>query len=262
MTQQRMAGGNEFQSKMKEAAKGPGGQEHKTKSATLIGADAYDRQVRRDSQGGGGGGAPSPGGGGSNSRMNENLASYANMSNSATQSNGNFSAEAGNKWANAAREQKNMNKDEQKGFSDQRITNNVDYANAQQNRNFQKEGEYTMNKINNYTNNAKAHREDNTQNTTKVANRTVNKYLEMNKSKKYSTVDVARLDHTIRQAPLVDRARSETQGLKTFGDMYSYGRNELPNFTPGGDADKVETPDFQGIYNDTRNDINSIKIKK
>ena len=45
MTQQRMAGDNEFQSKMKQAASGPGGQEHKTKPATLFGADAYDRQV-------------------------------------------------------------------------------------------------------------------------------------------------------------------------------------------------------------------------
>ena len=255
MTQQRMAGGNEFQSKMKEAAKGPGGQEHKTKSATLIGADAYDRQVRRDSQSGGGGE-----GGGSNSRMNENLAAYTNMSNSATQSNGNFSAETGNKWANAAREQKNTNKEEQKGFSDQRITNNVDYANVQQNRNFQKEGDYTMNKINNYTNNAKDHREDNTAKATKFADKSVKKYLELNKQ--YQSTNIAQLDKTIRQAPMYDKAKSDVQGLNTYGDMYSYKRNELPTFTPGGDAKPVETPDFRGIYNDTRDDINSIKIKK
>jgi hypothetical protein len=49
MSQQRMAGDNEFQSKMRQAASGPGGQEHKTKPASLMGAGAWDTQVQRES---------------------------------------------------------------------------------------------------------------------------------------------------------------------------------------------------------------------
>ena len=116
-----------------------------------------------------------------------------------------------------------------------------------------------MRTTNNFVNNAKAHREDNTSKATQFANNTVQKYMSMNKGNQVT--NVAKLDQGIRQAPMYDKAKSEVQGMKTYGDMYRYGREGLPN-SPGGDAKPVETPDFQGIYNDTRNDINSIKIKK
>ena len=253
MTQQRMAGDNQFQSKMKQAAKGPGGQEHKTKPASLIGADAYDRQVNRESQSFNNSAI-------SGSRNAENIQAYANASKQATASNGDFSINAGNKWASAARDQKNRNKEDQKGFSDNRITNNVNYANAQQDRNLSKNEGFAMRTTNNFINNAKAHREDNTSKAQQFANNTVSKYMDMNKNNQ--SINVAKLDQAIRQAPMYDKARSDLQGLNTYGDMYSYGRKELPNFTPGGDAKPVETPDFRGIYNDTRDDINSTKIKK
>ena len=253
MTQQRMAGDNEFQSKMKQAAKGPGGQEHKTKPASLIGADAYDRQVNRESQSFNNSAI-------SGSRNAENIQAYANASKQATASNGDFSINAGNKWASAARDQKNMNKYEQKGFSDNRINNNVNYANSQQDRNLRKNEGFAMRTTNNFVNNAKAHREDNTAKATQFANNTVQKYMSMNKGNQVT--NVAKLDQGIRQAPMYDKAKSEVQGMKTYGDMYRYGREGLPNFQPGGDAAPVETPDFRGIYNDTRDDINNIKIKK
>ena len=253
MAQQRMAGGNEFQSKMKEAAKSPGGQEHKTKPATLFGADAYDRQVSRESQSFNNSAI-------SGSRNAENIQAYANASKQATAGNADFSINTSNKYANNAREQKNINKQQQQGFSDNRINNNVNYANAQQDRNLAKNEGFAMRTTNNFVNNAKAHREDNTAKATQFANNTVNKYMAMNKGNQ--TTNVAQLDQSIRQAPMYDKAKSEVQGLNTYGDMYRYGREGLQNFTPGGDANEVQTPDFRGIYNDTRKDINSIKIKK
>ena len=253
MTQQRMAGNNEFQSKMKQAASGPGGQEHKTKPASLFGADAYDRQVQRESQSFNNAAI-------SGSRNANNIQAYADASKQATASNGDFSINAGNKWANAGREQKNTNKQDQKGFSDNRINNNVNYANTQQDRNLSKNEGFAMRTTNNFVNNAKAHREDNTSKATQFANNTVQKYMSMNKGNQVT--NVAKLDQGIRQAPMYDKAKSEVQGMKTYGDMYRYGREGLPNFSPGGDAKPVETPDFRGIYNDTRDDINSIKIKK
>ena len=48
MSQQRMAGGNQFQQDMQKAAKGPGGQSHKTSAPSLMGAGAWDRQVERE----------------------------------------------------------------------------------------------------------------------------------------------------------------------------------------------------------------------
>ena len=253
MTQQRMAGDNEFQSKMKQAASGPGGQEHKTKPATLFGADAYDRQVERESQSFNNAAV-------SGSRNAENIQAYAEASKKATQSNGNFSIDSANKYVNNARSQGNTNKQENKGFSDNRINNNVNYANAQQDRNLAKNEGFAMNTTNNFVNNAKGHREDNTAKATQFANNTVQKYMSMNKGNQVT--NVAKLDQGIRQAPMYDKAKSEVQGMKTYGDMYRYGREGLPNFSPGGDAKPVETPDFRGIYNDTRDDINSIKIKK
>jgi hypothetical protein len=253
MAQQRMAGDNEFQSKMKQAEKGPGGQEHKTKPATLFGADAYDRQVQRESQSFNNAAI-------SGSRNADNIQAYANASKQATANNGDFSINAGNKWANAGREQKNTNKQDQKGFSDNRINNNVNYANAQQDRNLAKNEGFAMRTTNNFVNNAKAHREDNTAKATQFANNTVQKYMAMNKGNQVT--NVAKLDQGIRQSPLYDEAKSKVQGLNTYGDMYRYGREEMPNFSRPDDPEEIKTPDFRGIYNDTRDDISNIKIKK
>ena len=252
MTQQRMAGSNEFQSKMKEAAKGPGGQEHKTKPASLFGADAYDRQVQRESQSYNNAAI-------SGSRNAENIAAYANASKAATAANGNFSINTGNKYVNSAREQSNTNKQQDAGFSDNRVSNNVDYANRQQDRNLQKNEGFSMATTNNFVNNAKNHREDNTKKATALADQTVDKYLAKNKGTQ--SVNIGALDQVIRQAPLADRAYSTISGLNTYGDMYRYGRESLPTFNQPTPAKPVEKPDFQGMYNDVRDDISNVKVK-
>ena len=251
MATQRMAGGNEFQSKMQQAAKGPGGQEHKTKPASLFGADAYDRQVQRESQSFNNAAI-------SGSRNAENIQAYANASKQATAANGNFSVDTGNKWSNAGREQKKINKEDQKGFSDNRITNNVNYANSQRGNNIKNNEGFAMGITNDYINNAKEHREDNTRKAADFATRTVNKYINMNKG--IQPTNVAALDQQVRKAPIVDKAKSEVQGLKTYGDMYRYGREGLPTFNMPNPMKEVEKPDLDKIGDKYSDKIEDMKI--
>ena len=246
-----MAGDNEFQSKMKQAASGPGGQEHKTKPASLMGAGAWDTQVARESQQK------------NNSAIQgstgaANLADYINVSKSATQGNNSFSVDSANKFTNNTRDQSNVNKSQNEGFSSSRVNNNVQFANQQQDNNLRKNEGFAMNTTNNFVNNAKNHREDNTAKATAFADRTVDKYIAKNKAT--SNINVNSLDQTIRKAPIVDKAYSTMEGLNTYGDMYSYGRKELPGFnlpTPQGPS---KDPDIKGIYNDARKYIKKTKL--
>lgn len=246
-----MAGDNEFQSKMKQAAKGPGGQEHKTKPATLFGADAYDRQVGRET-------AQNDNAAISGSTGASNLQSYINVSKSATQGNQNFSVDSANKFTNNTRDQSNVNKQQNAGFSDQRINNNSNFANAQQDKAFAKNEGFAMNTTNNFINNAKDHREENTQLATQFANQSVSKYMNMNKGNQ--TTNTEALDRTIRNAPIVDKARSDVQGNNTYGDMYSYGRGGLPGYTQPSDPSKIEQPDFDKQSDKYTDQISKFKI--
>ncbi len=251
MSQQRMAGDNQFQSDMKKAAKGPGGQEHKTKPASLIGGGAWDTQVARES-------SQKDNSAVQGSTGAANLADYINVSKSATQGNGNFSIDNANKYVNNSRSQSNTNKQENAGFSSNRVNNNVQFANQQQDNNLRKNEGFAMNTTNNFVNNAKNHREDNTAKATQFANATVDKYIAKNKGNQ--TTNVQALDQTVRKAPIVDKAYSTVQGNNTYGDMYRYGREELPGFNMPDPMKGVDSPDFQGMYNQTKKDLDNYKI--
>ena len=246
-----MAGGNEFQQKMKSAASGPGGQEHKTKPASLIGAGAWDTQVQRESQQFNNAAV-------SGSRGAENIAAYANVSKSATQANGNFSIDNANKYVNNSRSQSNTNKQQNEGFSDSRVSNNVNYANRQMDNNMARNEGFAMTTTNNFVNNAKNHREDNTAKATNFANQTVDKYIAKNKN--HQTTNVGALDQSIRSAPITDQAYSTVQSNNTYGDMYRYGREESPKWEQGDPMKGVESPNFQDMYDNTRKDLDKYKI--
>ena len=252
MTQQRMAGDNEFQSKMKQAASGPGGQEHKTKPASLFGADAYDRQVQRESQSYNNAAI-------SGSRNAENIAAYADASKAATAANGNFSIDTGNKYVNNARQQSNTNKQQDAGFSDARRSSNTNFANQQRDQNLRKNEGFALNTTNQFVNNAKNHREDNTSKATEFANRTVDKYIAKNKANQ--AINVGGLDQQVRSQPIIDNAYSTVQGVNTYGDMYRYGREQLPGFQQPDPAKGVDRPDFDDMYDNVRDDIRGIKVK-
>ena len=73
-------------------------------------------------------------------------------------------------------------------------------------------------------------------------------------------VNVQELDKHIRKTPLYWGARSELQGLKTFGDMYRNSREDALNWTGTTPMEGIETPDFMSIYKDTKKDIDGIDI--
>ncbi len=248
-----MAASADFQNRVKEARSKDGGQSHKSEGPKLMGGGAWDQQVAREEKSFNSDAV-------SGSRGAENIAAYANVSKQATSANGSFSKDQADKWSNSARDQANVNKQQEadSNFSGQRIENNVNYANENRKNNISNNEGFSMNTTNSFINNAKDHREDNTAKATEFADRTVDKYL--HKNKQWQTTDVAKLDQTIRQAPLVDEANAKKSGLNTFGDMYSYGRNKLPKWTPSDSPNKVEQPDFKGMYDQTTKDIKAIEI--
>ena len=281
MSQQRMAGGNEFQSKMKQAASGPGGQEHKTQPASLKGADAWNTQVQREQY------TPSTSGASAASKTtagSSNLQDYINVSKTATAANGNFSIDSANKYVNNSRSQGNINKQQNEGFSANRISGNaqfanqqqdlaarknegfssgrvsgnVQFANQQQDNNLQKNEGFAMKTTNSFVNNAKAHSDERTSKSQDFARSTTKRYLQQNN--RITNVDMAALDKQIRSAPIVDQAYSTVQGNNTYGDMYAYGRKELPGFNRPDPMKGVESPDFQGMYNQTKKDLDNYKV--
>ena len=240
MSQQRMAGGVGFQTEMRNASQ-----------PKLMGGGAWDTQVQRESQQFNNAAV-------SGSRGAENIAAYANVSKSATQGNGDFSVDSANKFTNNTRDQSNVNKSQNAGFSDQRVTNNVNYANDQMDNNMARNEGFGMTTTNNFVNNSKNHREDNSNKATQFANSTVDKYLAKNKN--HQTTNVGALDQNIRSAPIVDKAYSTVQSNNTYGDMYSYGRKESPSWNRGESMQGVDTPNFQGMYDQTKKDLDKYKV--
>ena len=85
-----------------------------------------------------------------------------------------------------------------------------------------------------------------------------NKYIQ--NAARTNPINIEALDKQIRRAPLYDEAKSQLEGLKTFGDMYRYGRESLPEFKTPAPMEAVEKPDFEGIYSRTKKDIDDIEI--
>jgi hypothetical protein len=236
-----MAGSQGFQNGMKKAAGGP----------QLIGADAWDRQVGRES-------AQKDNAAVQGSTGASNLADYINVSKSATQGNNSFSIDNANKYVNSSRDQSNKSKADNAGFSNQRREENVNFGNKQMDNNLKRNEGFSMNTTKEFMNNAKESREDNTEKATKFADQTIDKYLE--KNKQWQAIDVAALDRTVRQSAGNSKAQGVLEAKNTYGDMYSYGRKELPAWQRGESMKGVETPDFQGMYNQTKKDLDSYSV--
>jgi len=241
MSQQRMAGSQGFKSGMKKAAGGP----------QLIGAGAWDRQVERES-------AQKDNAAVQGSTGAANLADYINVSKSATQGNKDFSIDNANKYVNNSRDQSKINKKDNEGFSDKRREGNVDFANKQMDNNMARNEGFAMGTTKNFMNNAKESREDNTAKATAFADRTVDKYIQKNKDTQ--AINVGKMDQIVRSAPINDRAYGTIQGKNTYGDMYAYSRKELPAWQRGESMKGVESPDFKGMYDQTKKDLDDYKV--
>jgi hypothetical protein len=251
MSQQRMAGSDQFKAGVSQAAKGPANKSYKTDGQHLKGAGAWDRQVSRES-------AQKDNAAITGATGASNLADYINVSKSATQGNNDFSIDNANKYVNNSRDQGKINKADNEGFSSARREDNVNFANKQMDNNMERNEGFAMGTTKNFMANAKESREDNTAKATAFADRTVDKYMQKNKDNQ--AINVGALDQQVRQAPITDKAYSTVQGNNTFGDMYSYSKKELPAWQTGSPMKETETPDFQGMYNQTKNDLDKYKV--
>jgi len=246
MSQQRMAGSQGFQKGMQKASKPRG-----AGNDGLFGAGMWDKQVGRE------------GDVENNSAVTgetgaSNLANYIDVSKSATQGNNDFSIDNANKYVNNSRYQSEVNKVNNAGFSGNRMTNNVNFGNDQMDNNMARNEGFAMKTTNNFVNNVKNHREDNTAKATQFANSAVDKYLAKNKGTQSTNVNS--LDTTVRSAPINDQAYSTVQSNNTYGDMYSYSRKEMPAWQQATPMKGTETPDFQGLYNQTKDDLDKYKV--
>ena len=85
-----------------------------------------------------------------------------------------------------------------------------------------------------------------------------NKYIQ--NAARLNPIDVEALDKQIRKAPLYHGAKAELANLNTFGDMYSYGRRELPDWKQPTPMEGVEAPDFSEMYERTKADLDDCTI--
>tara|TARA_R110002012_G_scaffold3466_1_gene16082 strand:+ start:245 stop:985 length:741 start_codon:yes stop_codon:yes gene_type:complete len=246
MSQQRMAGSQGFKQGMQNASKPRGG---RAGGPQLIGADAWDRQVGRES-------AQKDNAAVQGSTGASNLADYINVSKSATQGNQDFSIDSANKYVDSSRAQSEISKENNAGFSQQRVEGNVDYANVQMDNNMRRNEGFAMGTTKNFMNNAKESREDNTAKATAFADQTVDKYIAKNKANQ--AINVGALDQQVRSAPITDNAYGTLQGKNTYGDMYSYSRKELPSWKQGSPMKGQEMPDFNEMYDRTKKDLDKV----
>lgn len=85
-----------------------------------------------------------------------------------------------------------------------------------------------------------------------------NKYIQA--ADNNQTVNIEALDRSIRMRPLYHEAKGRMEDLNTYGDMYAYGRNELPEYKQPEPMKGVESPDFEGMYERTKKDLDDYKI--
>jgi len=85
-----------------------------------------------------------------------------------------------------------------------------------------------------------------------------NKYVQ--NARNNQTFDVEAMDRQIRRNPLYHNAKSELEGLLTFGDKYRNSRENPLSWNNPDSPKGVDKPDFESIYDKTRDDIDGIDI--
>jgi len=85
-----------------------------------------------------------------------------------------------------------------------------------------------------------------------------NKYIQ--NAARTNPLNVEALDKSIRSRPLYHEAKGKLEDLNTFGDMYRYGREELPEYKQPTPMQGVEGPDFDGMYDKTKKDLDDYKV--
>ena len=85
-----------------------------------------------------------------------------------------------------------------------------------------------------------------------------NKYIKQ--ANDTNPIDVVALDKHIRRGPMYHEAKSELAGLLTYGDKYRNSRENPLEWSQPDPMKGVEKPDFEGIYDKTKKDVDDIKI--
>ena len=77
---------------------------------------------------------------------------------------------------------------------------------------------------------------------------------------KTNPINIEALDKSIRQRPLYHEAKSKLEGLKTFGDVARWSREALPDWKMPAPMEGVEKPDFEGMYDRSKSDLDELEI--
>ena len=85
-----------------------------------------------------------------------------------------------------------------------------------------------------------------------------NKYIQ--NAARTNPINIEALDRSIRQRPLYHEAKSKLEGLKTFGDTARWSREQLPDFKMPAPMEGVDAPDFEGMYNRSKKDLDKLEI--
>ena len=90
------------------------------------------------------------------------------------------------------------------------------------------------------------------------AGNVANKYIR--NAARTNPINIEALDKSIRSRPLYHEAKGKLEDLNTFGDMYRYGREELPEYKMPTPMKGVDGPDFEGIYKGIKNDLDKYEV--
>ena len=90
------------------------------------------------------------------------------------------------------------------------------------------------------------------------AGNVANKFIQ--NAARSNPINIEALDKSIRSRPLYHEAKARLEDLNTFGDMYKYGREELPSWKQPTPMEGVEAPDFEGIYDRTKKDLDDYRV--
>ena len=84
------------------------------------------------------------------------------------------------------------------------------------------------------------------------------KYIQMGQASQ--SVDIAGLDQRIHQRPIYHEAKSKLEGLKTYGDSARWSKENMVPFQRPEPMKAVEKPDFEGMYDRSRDDLDKLKL--
>lgn len=82
----------------------------------------------------------------------------------------------------------------------------------------------------------------------------------INNAREQNPIDIEALDRNIRRLPLVQRARTELEFLKLYGDRYRMARETQPRYQTPDPLNPVEKPDLGGISDDYMDRIDDLSI--